>query len=530
MQRRFAVAGVVVVMVAGSLLLATARSGAATTGLSSHAANPLTPPKLGWLVSLSADGTTALVGAPGVDRTYGAAYVFHVSSAGSWESSGAPIATLTNTTGWGRASFQQFGDGVALSADGTTAFVAAPSAGGSVRRGVVYVFHVPSEDAWASTSTPTASLSVSDGFIGAPFDVSSLAVSSDGTTLVAGAPTSTGSGGGAYIFHAPSEDAWASTSTPTATLTNDGESYKDREAGLTVAISGDGKTALLSDTADDFAGGHAWLYHVSSEDAWSSSAEPTAILGVGKYSALWGGGLALSGDGSVAFVWDPKDTGTGVVKVFHASSADAWVSTSTPAAVLAAPGNPEGVLFGESVTVSADGTTALVGAPWLDTRLGGTHVFGGVAFVFRASSEGAWASSSSPAATLASSGSGKSDDLGNGTALSADGATALLGAPGAHHSAGAADVFHVSDASSWAPTASPAAILDDPALDQCVVPSLERMTVPAARSALEAAGCRLGTVSKVHLVGVKRGRVVSQRRWPRTRWPVGTKVDVKVEK
>src|SRR5205823_883332 len=114
-------------------------------------------------VVMSADGTTALVSADGVGHFKGAAYVFHVSDGGSWASTATPTATLTNKPG--PAPEQFFGRSIALSADGTTAVVGAPIAG-SDATGRIYVFHVSAENAWASSSTPTATLKVSHEFVG----------------------------------------------------------------------------------------------------------------------------------------------------------------------------------------------------------------------------------------------------------------------------------------------------------------------------------------------------------------------------
>src|SRR5438445_12627647 len=66
---------------------------------SSTAAQASLGTDLGLSVALSADGTTALVGAPGVAANKGAAYIFHTSDAGSWSSSKVPTATLTNKKG-----------------------------------------------------------------------------------------------------------------------------------------------------------------------------------------------------------------------------------------------------------------------------------------------------------------------------------------------------------------------------------------------------------------------------------------------
>jgi hypothetical protein len=505
-----------------------ARLGAGTIGSGAPSGAQAGPANFGFSVALSADGTTALVGAPHVRHDVGAAYIFHASDAGSWSSSATPVAALTHPT----SSTGHVGFDVALSADGTTAFVGAPgSLGQSSSAGAIYVFQASAEDAWASSSTPTATLTASGalllGYV--------LATSPDGTTLVAGAPFADAQAGGGYVFHVPSEGAWASTSTPTATLSNAGESQNDSAVGLSVAISGDGTTVLLSDAVNP-SGGGAYVYHVAAEDAWTSLPTPTAILSDASSTAgdYLGVGLALSGDGTVAFLGAPSlgdnshYPGLGYVDVFHASTEAAWASTSTPTATLTTAGSSPGDELGFTVKVSSDGTTALVNAPNPYAKRGAAYA----SYIFQVSGEGAWASSSAPTATLTGSHgrTGDSYDVPrDGGALSADGATALVAAPGSRFGTGATDVFHVSDAASWASSSTPTAVLTDSALVDCVVPKLKGLKVAAAKAALTARSCRLGKVSRLHAKG-KRGRVVSQNRIPGARLPAGAKVAVKIKK
>ena len=104
-------------------------------------------------MALSADGTTAVIGALGVNSNVGAAYVFHVSGEGSWATSSTPTAILTNSGG---ASGSDFGVSVALSADGTTALIGANGVNSAA--GAAYVFHVSGEGSSASYWAPTATL------------------------------------------------------------------------------------------------------------------------------------------------------------------------------------------------------------------------------------------------------------------------------------------------------------------------------------------------------------------------------------
>ena len=71
----------------------------------------------GWIVSLSSDGNTALVGGPGDNNYAGAAWVF-TRSGGVWDQQGEK---LTGSVGAGA-----FGFSLALSGDGNTAVVGSP--------------------------------------------------------------------------------------------------------------------------------------------------------------------------------------------------------------------------------------------------------------------------------------------------------------------------------------------------------------------------------------------------------------------
>jgi hypothetical protein len=381
---------------------------------------------LGKAVSLSADGTTALVGAWGYGGNYtGAVYVFHETPAG-WSQS----AVLTNGAG---AADDRFGAAVALSPDGTTALIGAW--GVDSDRGAAYVFHTTSEDAWASTSTPTATLTNSAG--SAEDNLGwSLGFSGDGTTAIVGSPGvyvngGLGAPGAAYIFNASSEDAWASSSTPTATLTNGVSAVSD--TGTSVALSADGTTALVGAYRADSDSGAAYVFHTNSESSWASSSAPMATLGAPASSPPGlGSAVAISADGTTGLVGAcPLTTDcAGAAYIFHSSAEDSWASTAAPNATLTVP-NHGGV--GVALALSSDGSVALLGAPY-----GGN----GFAAVFQTSSESSWSSSSSPTAGLEDFSNAISQgETGFAVALSSEGATALVGSPAAESTTGVAYLF-----------------------------------------------------------------------------------------
>jgi hypothetical protein len=494
----------------------SSRPGASAAKFTFHA---VPHPSLGGRVVMSADGTTALVSAIGVGVDKGAVYVYHVADAGSWTSSSTPVATL-NAGG----AHNLLGRGLALSADGTTAFVGAPyHAAGA---GAVFVFHVASEDGWASTSTPTANLTVNGGL----FTGVTLAASADGTTVVVGAPYANSYSGGAYIFHAASEDAWVSSSTPTAILTNAGQSTSDEGVGGVVAMSSDGTTTLLSDTNAGEAAGAAYIFHVASEDGWATSSAPTAILTNVSYvpGSYLSDSLALSGDGTTAFLGAAGvNRERGAVDVYHATGEDAWASSSTPTAVLTNALGKKGDFLGAFVRASGDGLTVVATAT-------GTAKATGAAQIFHVADESTWTSSTAPTATLTDSARVHGDLLGAGLAVSADGATVLVGAPGVNWSTGVADVFHVSDAASWLTGSTPAAALTNSALPApvCIVPPIVGLPVVIAKLFLADSDCRLGRVKRVHskLKKLPRGAIVSESPAPGKHLAAGSKVRVHVKR
>ena len=249
-------------------------------------------------MALSSDGTTALIGADGVNSDTGAAYVFHASAEGSWASSSTPTATLTNGSGSSDDSLR-LRRGALLGRD-DRADRRLPRA--TAMPGAAYVFHASAESSWASSSTPTATLTNGSGL---PDDSSAPRWRSphDGTTALIGADGVNGSRGAAYVFHASAEGSWASSATPTATLTN-GSGSSDDSFGWAVAISSDGTTALIGAYGVHSYAGAAYVFHASAEGAWASSSTPTATLtnGSGATGDPFGHSVAISSDGTTALI------------------------------------------------------------------------------------------------------------------------------------------------------------------------------------------------------------------------------------
>jgi hypothetical protein len=289
-----------------------------------------------------------------------------------------------------------FGSSVALSADGSTALVAAPVEGGG--RGAVWVFtHTGS--GW-SEQTQLLGPGGSAGAFG-----SSVALSGDGNTALIGASGEAGGEGGAWVF-TRSGSSWAQQGPMLA-----GHEAASRSGfGSAVAISSDGDTALIGAPGTSGEGGSAWIFSRIA-GSWSTGPQitPAGESGAGAF----GRSLALSPDGSTAAVAGPSDSsGTGAVWTYGRSGSQ-WLAAGEK---IVGSGVPLEGQFGWRVALSGDGSTLLVT----------DHAPFGAAWVFARSGE-QWAQQGDQ---FTDSLEGESNYFGTGgAALSADGNTALIGAP-----------------------------------------------------------------------------------------------------
>ena len=129
--------------------------------------------------------------------------------------------------------------------------------------------------------------------------------------------------------------------------------------GGLVALSGDGKTALVAATNDSprnvFRAGAVWVF-VRSGEGWTQQGEP--LTGSGEASSYFGTGLALSANGNTALIGSDGGGSKAEPAYVFARTGTKWSlqaevkgSTETSTAH-----------FGSSVALSEDGNSAIVGA------------------------------------------------------------------------------------------------------------------------------------------------------------------------
>ncbi len=307
--------------------------------------------QFGASVALSSDGNTALIGGRFDNGYFGAAWVFTRSGA-TWTQQGGKL------TGSGESGGGQFGESVALSGDGNTALIG--GAGDNTFDGAAWVFTRS-----GSTWTQQGGKLTGSGESGAGHFGQNVALSGDGNTALISGPYDNGGVGAAWAF----TRSGSTLTQQGGKLTGSGESGAGG-FGESVALSGDGNTALIGGPYDNGGVGAAWAF-TRSGSTWTQ--QGNKLTGSGESGGFFfGGSVALSGDGNTALIggWDDNG-GVGAAWVFTRSGST-W--TQQGAQITGSDESGEGG-FGVSVALSGDGNTALIGGPYDSSNVGAAWVF-----------------------------------------------------------------------------------------------------------------------------------------------------------
>jgi hypothetical protein len=259
-----------------------------------------------------------------------------------------------------------------------------------------------------------------------------LALSANARLMAVGAPFEDGIGqgvdplpvrdpaasdsGAVYLFE-PLAGGWAQTHylKPQPAFVGGG-------FGQSLALSADGTVLLVGALGPAGADGQAYVFRRSAGSAWQQEAvlpPPTPEAG-----AQTGYQVALSGDGEWAMVSQPYSAGGGAVHVYR-HGAGGWTLAQT----LQGSNTEAGDGFGESIALSRDGTTLVVGA-FGDDAAGAdaadnSATDAGAAHVFTRDNVGHWAQ----ARYLKASQPQPGGWFGAAVAVSGDGSTVVVGEP-----------------------------------------------------------------------------------------------------
>ena len=384
----------------------------------------------GSSVSLTSDGTMVLVG---LDSDSGAAYIFTMP-AGGW--SGTTSSSNANATFSGGQVTNYFGHSVSLSSNGTTALIGAyRNSTAFSNAGAAYIFTMPSGGWSGTTSSSNANATLLGGADWDYFGYS-VALSSDGSTALVGAYyNKTGGnpmGGAAYLFKIPA-GGWSGTISASDANATFIASGANNDLGYSVALSSNGTTALVGAYGDNTGGwetGAAYLFTMPA-GGWSgttsvSNANATFMGGSG--GDLFGKSVALSSDGTTALIgaWENDTAGSnsGAAYIFT-MPAGGWggkISSSNANATFT--GGASNDNFGKSLALTSNGSRVLIGAYKNSTSFSEA----GAAYNFTMPSGGWSGKTSASNADSIFTGGASSDQFGNSVALSSNGTTSIIGA------------------------------------------------------------------------------------------------------
>jgi len=372
-------------------------------------------------VALSADGNTLVSGGPLDNNQIGATWVFTRSN-GTWSQQGLKLVANDSVP-----TNQGVGQGaqVAVSADGNTLITGGFLDNGN--SGADWVF-VRNNGQWTQQGPKLVGSGNSGSLQG------SNGISADGNTGIVGGSNDNGGLGAAWIF-GRSNGVWNEQG-PKLVASDTVTSFScPSHQGVSVAMSGDGNTALVGGTGDSGCMGAAWVY-TRSGTTWTEQAK---LAGTGSLSAspaqgdTQGVSVALSFDGNTAAVAALNDNGgQGAVWIFTRSGAQWTQQAKLVGSNINGSNNPS-VPNTLIARLSADGNTVIFGRSWDSNSLGAAWVFKRV--------NGNWIQQGDKFTGSGAVSTGGAPLEGRGVALSGDASTAALGGPGDNGGVGAAWVL-----------------------------------------------------------------------------------------
>lgn len=309
----------------------------------------------GYTVSISADGNTALVGGKNDDSNTGAVWVF-TRTEGTWAQQGDK---LIGTGATGNVT-QGFSTG--LSADGNTAIFGGPADNNF--RGAAWVF-TRTNGEWTQQGSKLVGSGVASNFAAQGVAVS---LSADGNTALIGGSRDDEFTGAAWVF-TRNEGVWTQQGPKLTGSDVNNDPFGARQ-GNAVSLSADGNTAIVGGWGDNGGIGAAWVYE-RSDAAWTQQGDK--LLGSDAVGITnQGVSVSLSGDGDRAIVGGILDNSNQGATWVYTRADGVWEQQGDK---LVGTGAAGPAIQGWSVSLSADGNTALVGGIEDDDDLGAMWVF-----------------------------------------------------------------------------------------------------------------------------------------------------------
>jgi hypothetical protein len=263
---------------------------------------------------------------------------------------------------------------------------------------------------------------VGAGAVGSAEQGLSVSLSADGNTAIVGGSTDTNNTGAAWVY-ARNAGVWTQQGAKLVGTGGVGQTLQ----GSSVSLSGDGNTAIVGGFGDNGAAGAAWVF-TRSGVVWTQQGSKLVGTGASGFGGEQGFSAALSADGNTAMLGAPGDSSSGAAWVFT-RSAGIWTQQGAKLVGTGIVGGGAGQ--GNAVFLSGDGNTAIVGGIF-------DNALSGAAWVFTRSG-GVWTQQGPKLVGTGAMGFGLQ---GSSVSLSGDGNTALVGGPFDNSASGAAWVFN----------------------------------------------------------------------------------------
>ncbi len=362
--------------------------------------------------AISADGNTAIISRPTDNNRIGAVWIF-IRSGGVWIQQGEKLVG----TGESGASLQ--GSSVSISADGNTILVG--GYGDNSNIGAIWVYS-RSGGVWSQQGAKL----VGTGGSGASKQGFSVSISADGNTAIVGGRDDNNSVGASWIY-TRSGGIWSQQG---AKLVGSGASGAASQ-GNCVSISADGNTAIVGGNSDNNGMGAVWVYTRSGGVWGQQGSKLIGTGGVGNSNFKQGSSVAISADGNTAIIGSIGDNwGIGAVWIFSRNASGVWSQQGNKLVGIGSSGSS---WQGSSVSLSADGNTAIVGGPNDNNNIGAAWIY--------TRSNGVWIQAGTKLVATGVTEYSAFPGQGYNISISADGNTAIVGGLPNSNEAGAAWVY-----------------------------------------------------------------------------------------
>jgi hypothetical protein len=313
--------------------------------------------RFGRSVALSADGNTAVVGGDSDDIGTGAVWVFRRTN-GIWSQQAKIVAfDATGNAGQGFA--------VAVSGNGNTLVFGGPNDNPDSHypyngMGAIWIYNFKG-GSWK----PYKGKITTPGNFGYGLQGWSVAISENGQTIIAGEPVYRN--GYAHIWELHNGEWAYATSFYSSSAVY-------QQIGWSVALNAEGDRAMAGAPKSDkreIQGSGLIFDRQASSGEWENTDVLIGTAGSGT-DVRQGYSVAMSGDGATAILGAYAGKSTGAAWLFDSEGGSDWNQVGNPLTGLQAKGNSQ---QGYSVALSGDGNTLVVGGPFDDNGRGAIWLF-----------------------------------------------------------------------------------------------------------------------------------------------------------